>query len=147
MLCLLAAMPDESRTYLGVFGFGSDPSVVTDLLGLEPTQAYAKGEMHALPNGRRLPQRERAWRLEGPLPRTAHVDEQIEALLGVIEPYAEAIREAASRYEVEICCAIYYADFTAGIHLTERTVQRIGALRLSVDFDLYFLVEHEGKEA
>ena len=139
-------MPDDSRTYLDIFAFGNDPAVVTNLTGLEPTQAYAEGDLHALPDGCQIPRRESAWRLESPLPRTAHVDDQIEALLGLIEPHADAVREAAARFEAGICCAIYYADFTPGIHLNEHVVQRIGALGLSVDFDLYFLPEQEHTE-
>jgi len=139
-------MPDDTRTYLGVFDFGDDEAAVTALLGLEPTEAYSRGDVCTLPSGVEYQRRKSAWRLDSPLPRTAHVDDQIEALLCLIEPHAEAIREAASRYSVGICCAIYYVDQTPGIHLAERTVRRLGSLGLSVDFDLYFLLEQAGDD-
>lgn len=134
---------NDSRAYLGVFGFGDDPSVVTRLIGVVPTEAYAKGDHYVSSTGEILLHRESAWRLHNPLPRTAHVDDQIEALLDLIEPYSEGIREAVARYEVGVGCAIFYSDFTPGIHLSENVVPRIAALGLSIDFDLYFLSEEE----
>ncbi|MGI9175458.1 MAG: hypothetical protein ACR2GR_09105 [Rhodothermales bacterium] len=47
-------MPDDSRTYLSVFGFEYDPVTVTELIGLEPTETHAKGEARILADGERF---------------------------------------------------------------------------------------------
>lgn len=125
---------DESHVFLAVIDFGDDPSVVTSLLGLSPTSAWLTGD--PLPNHSTAKRNHSRWTFQSPLPLHAHV----EALLPLLEPYSASIRECAARFPTELRCAIYYyRDFTLGIHLSESALQRITALGVSLDFDLYFL--------
>ena len=133
-----AERADESHVSLCVFGFGDDPGVVTSVLGIAPTTAWAKGDpLPRHPKARRTHSR---WTLQSPLPLQAHVDDHIEALLSLLEPLTERIRDCAERFPTEFGCAIYYyQDFTPGIHFSEQAVQRTAALGLAIDLDLYFL--------
>ena len=61
----------------------------------------------------------------------------------LLESRADEIKDLAKVYQakLEIGCAIYYEDFTPGIDLSRKTIERIANLGLSIDFDLYFLGE------
>ena len=85
--------------------------------------------------------RANVWQLNSSLPISAHVEEHIEALLSLLELRAEAIATLMSFHQAEagINCAIYYEDFTPGIHLSQNITKRIAALGLYIDLDLYFL--------
>ncbi len=130
----------EIRLYLGVFDFGDDPRVVTDLLGIEPTQAWAPGTpMPGLAGERGARRRHGRWELASPAGAEAPVDEQLAALLPLLEARSEAIAEAARRYEVGLTCAAYFREVNPGFHLDATLLARLAALRLGLDLDLYCL--------
>ena len=79
------------------------------------------------------------WRFQSPLPLETHAEKHLEALLSLLEPHAAMIRECAAEFSVELACAIYYEDFTPGIHFSSEILQRIAALGIPLDLDLYFL--------
>lgn len=129
---------DTTGVYLWVMDYGEDASVVTKLLGLEPTRICIPGQPGSPTS--RVPSRHHGWEFNSPLPLTAHIDEHLEALLQVLEPHAEAIRAASEKFKVGINSYVYYyVDWQPGIHLTERSVRLLADMNLSVDFDLYYL--------
>jgi hypothetical protein len=134
----------EIKVYFGVFEFGDDPLVVTRLVGAEPTQAWVKGEaLPQRPSGRRTHSR---WSLSSPLSPAEPVEDQIAALLPLLEARADGVRAVATQFKAGIMCAMYFDQFTAGVHLPEDLIARIAALKLSLDFDMYFLSESESYE-
>ncbi len=129
---------DETRAYLWVSGFGEDASIVTKMIGLEPTHIKVAGQPN--PKHPKAAYRWHSWELHSSLPSSAHVDEQIEDLLRVLEPHAAAIKTASATFKAGISVAIYYyGDFMPGIHLSEHAINVIARMSLSIDFDLYFL--------
>ncbi len=133
---------DETRVYLWVTNFGEDASVVTQLIGLEPTFIKRAGQ----PN-QQFPKtlnRIHCWELGSPLPPTAHINAHIDALLELLEPHAAGVKAIAELFEAGINAVVYYyEDFTPGIHLSAHAINRMAAMNLSVDFDLYFLGAEE----
>jgi hypothetical protein len=130
--------PDESHVFLAVTEFG-DEAVVTSLLGFAPTSVWLKGDsVPDRPTARRTHSR---WSFHSPLPLHAHVEAHLEALLTLLEPHATRIRHCATQFRTELRCAIYYTDFSPGIHLSELLLERIARMGVPLDFDLYFLGE------
>ena len=136
---------NESHVFLAVFDFGPDASVVTSLLGFAPTSAWLAGDpLPNHPTARRMHSR---WSFHSPLPLHAHAAEHLEALLTLLEPHAGGIRECAARFSMQLSCAIYYRDFSPGIYLSASVLQRITALDIPLDFDLYFLGDDANSNA
>ena len=123
------------RLYFGVFRFGPDPRAVTALLGVEPTKAWAAGDLG--PGGE--PWRYGRWELASPAGEAASVEDQLAALLPLLEARADAVAEAARRYAVGIQCAAYFREVNPGFHLDAGLLARVAALGLSLDFDMYCL--------
>ena len=136
---------DEIHVYLSVSGFEpAPPAEVTALLGLEPTAAWKDGDrVPGRPDARRPGS---AWRIQSPPPRTATFEDQLQALLEILETRADQVRAAAKRYHAQISCAGYFASFNPGFGLSAQHVARIAALGLSMDFDLYCLPEEDGTD-
>jgi hypothetical protein len=136
---LVTRTEDEIRVYFGVFHFGQNPQVVTDLMGREPTVAWCKGESYGDHGAVRTHSR---WELRSPAFPSAPVEEQLGSLLGLLEESAEQVRSVAAQFEAGICCAVkYWVSFNPGIHLSGAAVSRAAALGLSIDFDLDFLAQ------
>jgi hypothetical protein len=119
----------------GVIGFSGSPDVVTGLVGIEPTSAWATGD----PGMRGEPRRFARWTLASPAGEDAPVEDQLAALLPLLEARAAAVAEAARRFEAGIRCAAYFHEANPGFHLDAALVARVAALGLSLDFDLYCL--------
>jgi hypothetical protein len=131
-------MANESHVRFCVYEFGDDPSVVTELTGLEPSKSYSTGE--PVPNHPTALRRHGAWELYSPLPLSADVEDHLEALLKLLEANAESVRRAQVKFDAGISCAIYYhGGCNEGFHLSEALVERTAKLGLSLDFDMYFL--------
>ena len=136
---------DESHVFLAVSDFGTDASVVTSLLGVAPTSVWLTGDpLPKHPTARRT---HSLWSLHSPLPLRAHANDHFEALLTLLAPYAARIRECGARFSTQLSCAIYYRDFSPGIHISASVIQRIAALDIPLDFDLYFLGDEANSNA
>jgi hypothetical protein len=128
--------PPRHHVYFAVFDFGDDPSVVTRAMGIEPTNAWAKGEPIPGPgHGRRTHSR---WVLQSALPLAEPIEAHFDNLLPQLECRREAVAEVRSRFDACLAVAAYCDEFNQEFQLTADVIQRVAALGLEVDFDLYF---------
>ena len=128
---------NQTHVFLSVQAFGPDPSVVTALLG-PPSSVFVRGD--PIPGPREGTRAFERWERKSPLPLTESFEAHVAALLPWLEAHAPALKKAAQRYQVELRCAAYYREhFNVGLTLSPQVTARLGALRLGMDFDLYFL--------
>src|SRR5438067_13549307 len=132
-------MEHDAYVFFAVFEFGQDASVVTQLAGFAPTEAWVVGQpMRKRPD---VMHRHSRWTFKSPLPLGAPVEEHLDALVSALETHAAGVRAVSARFPVEIGCAVYFRTFTPGFHLPKQLLARVAALGLDIDFDLYFLGE------
>jgi len=130
------AMSDMVRVYFGVYNFNSDPRVVTEAVGLEPFQAWRKGEPGPR-NSRRTHDR---WEFRGAKCAAAPFEDQLNEILGILEQRPDKVRRVVERFGAGIyCTAIHRETANPGFHLSDSSIRRLAGLGLSCDFDLYFL--------
>jgi len=123
------------HVYFAVHGFGESPQVVTELLGIAPTTAWAVGDAGPHGSARHLAR----WSLASPAGETATVEDQLAELLPPLEARAASVAETARQFDAGIECAAYFHEVNPGFHLDAALVARVAALGLSLDFDLYCL--------
>lgn len=124
----------DTYAYFWVQGFDCAPQEISRRLGLSPTEVQLKGEVITGNRARQVS----SWNFYSPLPRGDEVlDAHVVALLNALEPCTDAIRAASQQYETGINCVGYYYSANPGFHFSRDTIQRLGALGLPVDFDLY----------
>ena len=128
---------DETRVYLWFTNYGDDAAIVTRAIGLQPTLVCVPGKTHAL--FPKMTYKAHKWELSSPLGLSAHIDEHFEVLLRLIESHAEAIRVATQLWTGGINAAVYYQNWTPGIHFSAALLKIAARMNLSIDLDLYFL--------
>jgi hypothetical protein len=109
---------------------------ISQMLGLEPTESWKKGDP-----GKYNPSRpDSGWCFHSPLPRSeTNLLLHIEALLPILEARADAVRALAERYETQlVCVGKYDGSASPGLFLSRETVALIASLRLAIDEDLYY---------
>ena len=90
--------------YFWIEGFDCAPEEISKRLGIAPSKVHLKGEPLA---GNRV-RETNSWEVLSPLPRGEGVlDSYVEALLGLLEPCAGAIRSIAKECEVGINCVFH----------------------------------------
>jgi hypothetical protein len=125
-------------SYFWIEGFDCPCEYITAQMQLTPSRISQKGTLRE--NG--LVEKLDFWEFHSPLERGEHlIQESLEALLPVLESRIENVLNLSSRYRAGINCVGYYYGSNPGLHLAAELIQRISALRLSVDFDLYNYAE------
>jgi len=130
---------NNAHVSLAVFDFGDNLSVVTDVIGISPTEGWIKGD--AMPNHPTAKRNHSRWVLASPLPKTESVENHVLALVLVLEQRREELGELVRRYSCEIQCALYCEGATAGVQLSPELIGRVARLGLGIDFDLYYIAE------
>src|SRR5262245_55277527 len=96
-------MSKRSKVRFSVEEFGDDPTVVTGLVGFQPTGTATCGWSS-------LPQ-QTSWYVELPEPVPEKLEDHIAALLGMLEPHADGVRSAAARFKACIEISVDDRDF------------------------------------
>ena len=128
--------PPAHHVYFAVFGFGDDPAVVTRAMGIEPTEAWVKGEPGGERGGVRTHSR---WVLRSALRLAEPVDAHFDDLLPRLECRREAVADVRARFDARLAVAAYAHEVNPGFRLSAAVVQRVAALGLALDFDVYCL--------
>ena len=136
-------MGTKTYVYLGVFDFGDDPGVVSEMMGMEPTHAWVKGEHYVArsPGARRTHSR---WALESGLDEGEPLDAHFAALLTRLEPKRVEIGQVAQRFSARIGVAQYFYEVNVEFRIEPEILERLAALRLPIDVDQYCLGPDEG---
>ena len=120
--------------YFWVEGFDCACEDISEQLNLAPSTVRKIGDLR--PSGQVV--RTNCWQFLSPLARgESPIQEYVEVLLAVLERQSAVVRSLASRYSAGINCVGYFYGGNPGLHLSASLIERIAALRLPVDFDLY----------
>ena len=126
----------ETYAYFYIQGFDCDPSTITDLLSIQPTQAWRRGDPH--------PRRKNhffdisGWQVEAEVPRDGYdLGAPVAALVEKLLSVRERLVSLPPHKSKGINCVGYYFSENPGFHLTAELAGKISSLGLDVDFDLY----------
>lgn len=121
-----------------------DPRLVTQIAGLEPTEAWMKGDPI---KGNSGPLRNHSrWALKSPLKSESPVEDQLDALITILESHASGIQAVLARFPTSIWCAMYCKSANPVVRFSDRLLARIAALHLPMDLDVYFIRENQTNE-
>jgi Domain of unknown function (DUF4279) len=132
---------EEAYAYFWIEGFDCDISEITRVVGLEPTEAWNRGQAVAAQGGQGAKERVwkfSSWALYSPLPREVLViDDHITALVDIVEPRRQPLNTLRSQgIKMGINCVGRILG-NPGFHLAAPLIARCAGLGLSLDFDLY----------
>jgi hypothetical protein len=115
---------------------------ITKNLGIEPYKIYVKGQKKNPNNleGSALV-KENGWLMDSTLDHFASFEEQMHAMLDIIESKIDLFRPLCEKYYCEFSCAIFIryenGESTPSVHLDARYNRLIKELNIEFDVDLY----------
>jgi Domain of unknown function (DUF4279) len=112
------------------------PEEITKEIGILPSVSWHKGDIRSKTQ---LQEKDNGWELKSTLPEESSLAEHVNYLLELIEPAQSHLEEATRKYDSLLACAIYFDEETPEIHFDRDVIQRLSALNLSLDIDLYCL--------
>lgn len=127
--------PDIARVKLGLTGDELDPAAVTRATGLHPSRAWNKGETY---EGKRTGTGVRPYGLWAVTSEGTNVEQCARALLALVEPQAEAIRQVARASGATISIGIWWepSGGQGGFTVASDVLRRLSELGDRVD--VYF---------
>lgn len=121
---------------------------ITNILGIEPYKIYIKGGKRnpKNPQGNGLIKRN-GWLMNSTLDKFASFEDQMNALLSIIESKIELFRPFCEKYQCEFSCALFiYVDnqeSTPSVYLDARYNRLIKELNIEFDLDLYCIPDKD----
>lgn len=118
---------------------------ITELTGVVPFKVYEKGKKKN-PNFGALA-KQNGWLMKGPFGNYDSFEEQMDALLDILEVKSDVFRPLLENYYSEISCALYiYVDSeesTPYVHLNERHMRILQQMNIEFDLDIILLAKRE----
>ena len=126
---------EDTHVSFRVVGFEGSPDEITARLGIDPDQRWIKGESISDKGGTLAQSR---WAITRPISMDDSLENQLGALLDMLEARADEVRSMVATYEAGICVYGYIREAThPETRLEPQTLARLVALNLSLDFDFY----------
>ncbi|MBS1141279.1 MAG: hypothetical protein H6R13_2732 [Proteobacteria bacterium] len=131
--------PNESYAYFTVTGDDLDPSEITKIVGVAPTDSWKKGELNPH-NGRE--RKFGRWSLYSRLARSEEFEAHVADVLAQLDQNPDGFRKVSERYEGCMQLVGYFHSYYPGLYSSRETVQGLAKYKLGVDHDFYYLYSH-----
>lgn len=128
----------EENTFYAYFTVVGDfePAFITELVGIRPSDAWRKGDLHPRTSAERKFSR---WSLRSRLETTQPLEAHIADVLDQLDANSTAFKELCVKQGGGMQLVAYFHTFDPGLHLEKELVQRLATYGLSVDCDFYYL--------
>lgn len=114
---------------------------ITETLRIKPVRVYLKGQKinpNLLPIAKR-----NGWRMCSPLDKYSSFEDQMDAMLDIIESKIDLFKPFCEKYYCEFSCALFIrydnGESTPWIHLNSRYNKMLKELNIEFDLDIYCL--------
>jgi hypothetical protein len=129
-------LSEEVKVTFRFVGDNVNPEVITSTIGLQPSDAHAKGEIvekqpeQIYPTG--------FWGLKSSIPPDRTLEEHLENLLDILEPKASLIKKLRDIGLVpNFYCGCFIAGAATSFSLKADIFQRIANIGASLEYHLY----------
>ncbi|CVK16193.1 protein of unknown function (DUF4279) [Apibacter mensalis] len=134
---------DLNELYFEFFIWGYDDIThedITKLLNINPTMIYIKGK--PMNPKMKILAKKNGWRIDNPLDNKSLFEDQLNAMLDLLEPKIEILQMLSKKYgcEYEFSLALFIynrKESTPWVHLTPRYNEFIRQIEVEFDLDLY----------
>ena len=132
-------MENETYAYFAIVGSG-DHKRISETIGIQPTSAFTEGS--PIP-GRPVKYSATKWRIDSTIERNYPLhdclEDHVENVVSQVEKIKNKLDLLGPEYEKYIQCVAYYEGSNLGFWLSSKILQRIAALNIGIEFDLYSL--------
>jgi hypothetical protein len=135
--------PNQYYAYFTVTG-DFDPADITAVMGVEPTEAWEKGDLNERTRYERKFSR---WSLFSRLPRSASMESHVLDVVEQLKPLSNAVLQLTSQFEAGIPVVGFFHEDYPGMHFEPKLLSDVGALSLSLDFDFYYMYSDKREDS
>jgi hypothetical protein len=130
-------MPTKIWVELIISGFPMPHEELTQILGIQPTEAENKGDLYHSQSGKSFILSESSWTLSSGLTSEKGITEQMEAILDKIRPLRNSFIGITEKYSSDINIVIHSSSIqTPYIGWESSLIKELAALNLSMGIDL-----------
>jgi Domain of unknown function (DUF4279) len=126
-----------SRAALRVMSEILDPDEVTARVGIDPTEAHARGTPKSRRDPRSARRRSSIWLLESGLPRTASLREHLDSLSRSIRPHLRKFTSLTGEATIDFFIGLNLDPGQSSFEIDDSFLQMCGVLHAKLIFDLY----------
>ncbi len=125
----------EVKVRLVITDFSQDPAAISDILGIIPHSVWRVGEPFT-PQQRQT-HKENGWVFLAPGAPHVPMEQQLEALLQIIEPKLAAFEKLPQQSEVELSCVVYEygEDNRPCIEFSTKAVKLLARINALINID------------
>ncbi|MFC9601737.1 DUF4279 domain-containing protein [Peribacillus butanolivorans] len=132
--------------YFSVFGDEFPLEVVTDILGIEPTKTYKKGDIIEKINNPNLVstkirrRKETDWTLSTGYQESYDINNQLNTILKSLEGKTKELKQLKEKYSLEFLFMIVIQvenDEKPAMHLQKNIIDFASLIQAEIHFDLY----------
>lgn len=128
----------ESWATLRIVGDSLVPGEISTLMGCEPTDSGAKGEVKAAKEHRRERRMKTgSWTLKAEVAVPGDLNDQTMEILGKLTQDMDAWRSLSSRYKIDLFCGLWMKESNEGLLLNPNTLRELGLRGIILDLSLY----------
>ncbi len=134
---------DRSSATIVITGDDLDPDHITELMGVEPTRCWRKGEWRTISNGNQLPCRTGHWALSADRISPADLNGQIENLMTSVTQNLDIWRSLAGQYSLQIVCGFEMTTWNEGFRLSPNVLTLAAKRGALIDVDIFAYLNDE----
>ena len=125
----------ETVVRLFVLSTDQGPDEITATIGLSCDRCWRIGDErpHTI-----IREDKNGWVLSSGLPKTAKLEDHIDALLSMLDSRSRAVKSLTSTSEVILSCAVY-ANTPPALYFDASVINRLAHLGASLDIDMYII--------
>ncbi|MEM7482944.1 MAG: DUF4279 domain-containing protein [Acidobacteriota bacterium] len=132
-------MAIEIKVSFRIMGHDIEPREISHLLGLEPTMSHKRGDVRIGRTAERYSAySEGLWSWCPDTAKTAPLADHLRALIDALEAKEEALRQLRGMgLRTDVFIGVFGSDGNFGFALNSEVLERLGQLRVALDFDIY----------
>ena len=127
----------RTKATLRIIGDALIPEEVTNLLGVEPTEAQHKGQELRGSTGISRTARFGMWRLRATETTPGDLDAQVQEILAHLTNDIGIWNQLASQYEIDLYCGWFMEKENEGLGISASTLRELGARGIELSLDIY----------
>jgi hypothetical protein len=135
--------PNTCRAYFTLVG-EFDPMEISARVGMKPTRSWKKGDIN--PSTQRERNHSR-WCLDSRLDQTAPLESHVADVLEQLRPHATSVEQVRSAVDGGMQLVAYFYSHYPGFSLEASVLSELGALKLGIDCDFYFLYSDKREDS
>lgn len=122
---------------LRITGGDLRPGEVTAALGVEPSLAYARGDVVSSTHGATRKARFGLWSLAAPDTEPADIDAQVSALLKSLTSDLAVWQSLDDRFDLDLFCGWFMSHLNEGVEISPPTLRALADRRIALGLDIY----------